>query len=163
MAIVRTLKSFKAPPHNIDLIVNGRQVFYRSNMEFVEGVLAVNNGGTGNTKFKDGNVLIYTDGKLVSTDVTQDELNALSGLTVETPAGEPIGVMDLLAEKVSTITDSNGTPLDMDENNAVKLPDYLLKTGGTISGNLAVEGEFKVGELKIAWNDVTKCVSFSIV
>ena len=162
MAIVRVLKSFKPPSRNIDLIINGRSVYYRSNMEHVDGVLDIAHGGTGNTKFNDGKVIIYSGGKLVSTEVSQEELNALNGLSVKTDKGEPISMTDLLNEKVSTITTSDGTPLDMGEGSSVKLPDYLLRSGGTVEGNLTVNKEFRVGSLKMAWDDVTKCVSFSI-
>ena len=165
MAIVKSFTSFKTPPHNIDIIINGRQVFYRSNMEHVAGVLGTANGGTGSSSFIEDSVIIYSNGKLISTDVTRDELNALSGLQIKSGEGEssqPLNMMDLLNGKISTITTSDGTPLDMGKGSSVSLPDFLLKTGGEISGDLTVKKNFKVGNLKIAWDDVTKCVSFSV-
>lgn len=164
MATVATkqILSFKAPPNNIDLYIGGRQVFYRSNMEHVTGILPIINGGTGNNTFNEDKVIIYSKGKLVSTNITKEELETLSGISIKTEEGTPISMIDLLGGKVSTITTYDGTPLDMDECE-VKLPDFLLKKGGTINGNLTVEGDFKVGSLKMAWDDVTKCISFSIV
>ena len=174
MAKVQHVTSFKVPPVNIDIYTsNGRSIYYRSNMEHVTGVLGVSNGGTGSSVFKENKILMYSGGKIVSTDVTKDELDALSGLPTTGTDSEgntvPINMVDLLNGKVSGVrvrNDSDNTQsslLDMDSNNHVLLPDYLLKTGGTISGNLTVNGDFKVGQLKMAWNDVTQCISFSII
>ena len=37
--VLKATQSFHAPPANIDLIVGKRKVYYRSNMEFVTGIL----------------------------------------------------------------------------------------------------------------------------
>lgn len=161
MANVRASLSFNAPPRNIDLYINGQAVYYRSNMEHVTGLLDIANGGTGNNKFTEDRVIIYSGGKLVSTSITKKELEALSGLPTTSSDGTSINMMDLLGDKISNINTADGVPLDK-ENCVVQLPDYLLKTGGEISGNLTVKGDFKVGSLKMAWDDVTKCISFSI-
>lgn len=168
-----TPSSFHAPPMNTTLYINGRKTYYTANMENVDGILAVTHGGTGNRTFKDGEVVIYSGGKLISSGVTKAELATLSGLSPGTSGGDtssggeqepPKTLVDMLGEKVSTVTTSNGTPLDMDEETGtVKLPDYLLRTGGTIEGNLQVNGAFAVGNVSIIHDPITNCITFKVV
>ncbi|WP_304411401.1 hypothetical protein [Bacteroides acidifaciens] len=163
MAVVKNIQSFKAPPENIDLFINNHQVYYRSNMEFVRGVLDVSNGGTGNHYFIDDRVLIYKNRKIIASTITIQELDSLSGIPTTNDKGDPVNLSTLLNGKVSTISTSEGHKLDMGEGCDVKLPDFLLRAGGEITGNLTVDKDFKVGSLKMAWDDITKCISFSIV
>lgn len=162
MAVVKNIQSFKAPPENVDLFIDNRQVYYRANMEFVRGILDVGNGGTGNHYFIDDRVIIYKDRKLIASTITVQELDSLAGIPTVDDKGDPVNLQTLLDAKVSKIGMCDGTPLDMDEKCQVNLPDFLLRAGGEIKGNLKVNGEFRVGSLKMAWDDVTKCISFSI-
>lgn len=69
--------NFKLPPANVDLKVGGQQIYFRSNMEFVDGVLPIANGGTGNTKFTENRVVIYSNGRFISSDITTTQLASL--------------------------------------------------------------------------------------
>lgn len=73
-------KSLLAPPINVTAYVDGRKTYYTANMENVVGVLGANHGGTGNTKFKDGEVVIYSEGKFISAGITKNELSVLAGI-----------------------------------------------------------------------------------
>ena len=161
--VLRATQSFHAPPANIDLIVGKRKVYYRSNMEFVTGILGTSNGGTGNSSFTDDTVIVYSGGKLISTDVTGKELSVLKGIVSDSSGGTTM--TDLLNEKISGIKTYDGVLLDKDNvNHTVKLPDYLLKTGGQVSGNLQVVGKVTVGEhVDIKYDAMSKCVVFDIV
>lgn len=165
MAIIvsNTPSSFHAPPINTTLYVNGRKTYYTANMENVEGVLGVPHGGTGNNTFKEGEVVIYSKGKFISAGVTKEELGMLSGLSLGITEDNPKTLVQLLGGKVGEIKTSDGTPLDMDDESAVTLPDYLLKTGGMISGNLQVNGAFAVGNVSIVHDPVTGCITFNPV
>lgn len=66
--------SFQAPPANIDAYVGNRRVYYRANMEFVSGVLSSEHGGTGNTSFENDQVIVYSDGKMISSGITTGEI-----------------------------------------------------------------------------------------
>ena len=164
MAVVKNIQSFKAPPENIDLFINNHQVYYRANMEFVRGILGVENGGTGNHYFIDDRVLIYKNRKIIASTITIQELDTLSGIPTTDGNGDPVNLSTLLDSKVSYISTSEGKKLDMEKGTCnVKLPDFLMRTGGEITGNLTVDKDFRVGSLKMAWDDITKCISFSIV
>lgn len=293
MAIIvpGTPSSFHAPPINTTLYVNGRKTYYTANMENVEGVLGVPHGGTGNKTFKDGEVVIYSGGKLISAGINKNELSVLAGITgtltddtddpsvttvtiytasdgsyykkSETgdgydhysPLGDPIeggltkaefdqmvsdgdltegeqktganvtttyvaqdgtyyaksedgsgytkynengeivqtgftkeqveqlitdgtlttsqkvehvsdtrSLVERLNDKIGAIKTANGATLDKDDGaDSVTLPDFLLKTGGTINGNLQVNGGFAVGNVTIVHDPITGCITFKPV
>ena len=74
MVILQDPKAiFQLPPNNIDLFVNGRQIYYRSNMEFVDGILPISHGGTGmdGNDLTEGNLLAYKNGTFVSSSYTE--------------------------------------------------------------------------------------------
>ena len=162
--VAGTPTSFHRTPINTTLYIDGRKTYYTANMENVDGVLDVPHGGTGSNTFTDGEVVVYSDGKFISAGITKKELSTLSGLSPsegtgdgETPAKT---IVELLNEKVSVIALPDGTPLDMADDGKVRIPDYLLKTGGTISGNLQVNGGFAVGNVMIAHDPITDCITF---
>lgn len=160
MAIVLTSRqSFHAPPANVDLLLGNRQIYYRSNMEFVTGILGTTNGGTGNASFKDDEVIIYSGGKFISSGISKEELDALKGVTSD---GETT-ITQLLNSKVSGIFTAQNVQLDKNSDNNVTLPDYLLKTGGTVTGNLTVNKKLRVGNVEMAYDSNTDSVSFTVV
>ena len=161
--ILRATQSFHAPPANIDLIAGNRKVYYRANMEFVAGILGTSNGGTGNSNFTDNTVVVYSGGKLVSADVTGKELSVLKGMNAG--SDENVSMTDLLNDKISGIKTYDGVDLDKDNlNHTVTLPDYLLKTGGNISGKLSVFEQITIGEhVVIKYDAMSKCVAFDVV
>lgn len=163
--IASNTPSFHAPPANIDARIGNRKVYYRANMEHVTGVLGTSNGGTGNTKFENEEVVIYSGGKLISSGITKDELSALKGISVPSEEGDSATTLvDLLNEKVSGILTAGGVLLDKDDDKNVKLPDYLLKTGGTVRGNLEVVGDMTFGEhLTVSYDETTNSVAFILV
>lgn len=162
-----TPESFHAPPINTTAYINGRKAYYTANMENVDGVLGVDNGGTGNSTFKDNEVVIYSKGKFVSAGITSKELAMLSGLAPSTEDGSdenPATIVELLNAKISTISTSSGVTLDMDEETRdVKLPDYLLRSGGTVDGDLQVNGDFAVGNMTFSYDENTGCIVFKVV
>ena len=90
--------------------------------------------------------------------------DTLSGIPTTDGNGDPVNLSTLLDSKVSYISTSEGQKLDMEKGTCnVKLPDFLMRTGGEITGSLTVDEDFRVGSLKMAWDDITKCISFSIV
>lgn len=161
--VLRATQSFHAPPANIDLIAGNRKIYYRANMEFVTGILGTSNGGTGNSSFTDDTVVVYSDGKLISADVTGKELSVLKG--INTGGDDGVSMTDLLNDKISGIKTHDGVLLDKDNvNHTVTLPDYLLKTGGDISGKLSVLEQITVGEhVVIRYDAMSKCVAFDVV
>lgn len=146
MATLVGKRIFHAPPVNVDLFGDhGRQIYYRSNLEHVAGILATSNGGTGNTEFKEGELIIYSSGKLISSGVKTADLSEMGS-------------------KVSGISTYDGTALTIDEKTkVVKLPDYLLKTGGTVSGDLVVQKSLTVGNVNIHFDNTSQCVAFTMV
>ena len=122
MATLRSEKSiFQLPPNNIDLFVDGRQTYYRSNMEFVDGILPVTNGGTGTNTFEEGNLLAYKDGTFVSSPYTETYFEDME---------ERFRVIGN-----SQIAKADGTLLERNEETGViTLPDFLSHEGGNMSG-----------------------------
>lgn len=164
MAVVlQTDQTFHAPPANIDLMVGPRRVFYRSNMEFVTGILDTTHGGTNNAVYKDDTVIIYSDGKLISTDITSKELSVLRGMG--TSDGSGVTMTELLNDKISGIKTYDNVLLDKDNvDHTVKLPDFLLKTGGTVKGNVNIVGKLTIGEhAEIEYDALTKSIVFNVV
>lgn len=154
--------SFHAPPANVDAFVGNRKVYYRSNMEFVTGILATSNGGTGNSKYDDDSVIIYSNGKFISAGVTKKELSVLKDITAGS-SGD-VSMVDLLKSKVSGIKTNSGDELELDDESNVVLPDYLLKTGGDVSGNLGVKGKFVLGDhIEIKYDSDSKSVVFDVI
>lgn len=161
MPIVKT--SFRAPVHNIELLDDyNRRIYFKANLEFADGILPILHGGTGNNGFANDQVIIYSDGKLISSGVTKAELSTLSGIPTENEDHNSVNMVDLLNSKVSGITTEDNTLLDKNpDTNIVKLPPFLNKTGGgTVNGNVEVTGSLTIANVIIEYDEVTESIVF---
>lgn len=115
--------SFHAPPINVDLFGKfGRQIYYRSNLEHVAGVLSPANGGTGNTSFIDNQIVVYSDGKLISSGIDKTTLDNITTGSVIGVKGDKetkyrTGNVNLTAEDIGAlsvdgISESSSTIVD---------------------------------------------------
>lgn len=101
MAVLSDRANFSLPPANVDFKIGGQRIYFRSNMEFVDGMLNVAHGGTGNTSFTENRVVIYSNGRLISSDITTVQL-----ATVKKP-----GVRNIFVQKNAPTKDC--APLDL--------------------------------------------------